>query len=76
MLKKRGDEFIADMKAQHVKGHADMREQTAEAVDATISEQRADITRLQNKDRQHFVKSLAEAMKEVTSLRHKYHELD
>ena len=36
MLKKREDELITDMCSRLVKGHAEIRKQTAEAVEATI----------------------------------------
>ena len=58
MLKKREDELITDMRNQLVKAHEEIRKQTAEAVEAAISDQRAEITRLE-KGSQHFVDSLA-----------------
>ncbi len=68
MLRKREDEFITHMRSQLLKGHAAVRKQTAEVVEAAVSDQRAGITRLET-DRQHFVESLAETMNEVTRLR-------
>ena len=38
MLKAREDELITDMRSQLVKGHADMRKQTAEVVEAVVSD--------------------------------------
>ena len=36
MLRKREDELITDMRSQLVKGHADMRKQTVEAVASSV----------------------------------------
>ena len=53
-----------------VKGHVEIHKQI-EAVDAVVSELKADIARLEG-DRRHFALSLVDAMNEVTSLRNKY----
>ena len=37
LLKKRETELLTDMKVQFMKGHAEMRRQTAEAVEAVVS---------------------------------------
>ena len=42
LLKKREAELLADMKVQLLKGHAEMRRQTAEAVEAAVSHQKAE----------------------------------
>ena len=65
LLKKREDELITDMRQQFVKGHAEMRRQTAEVVESSLSEHRAEITCLEQ-DKQLFVNALAEYMNEVT----------
>ena len=49
-------------------GHAEMRKRTAEAVELSLDEHRAEVTRLEE-DRQHFVTALAESMNEVNRLR-------
>ena len=51
-----------------------MRRQTAEAVESSLSEHRAEITLLEQ-DTQHFVNALAESMNEVTRLRSKHPDL-
>ena len=61
---------MTDMRKQLAKGHADMRRQTAEDVESSLPEHRAEITRLEEY-RQHFVDALVEAMNEVTRLRNK-----
>ena len=70
LLKKREAELLADMKVQLLKGHAEMRRQTVEAVEAAVSNQKAEIVRLEG-DCRHFSSSLADAMNEVTTLRNK-----
>ena len=59
LLKKREAELLADMKVQLLKGHAEMRRQTAEAVEAAVSSQKADIVRLEG-DCRHCSSSLAD----------------
>ena len=48
-----------------------MRKRTAEAVELSLAEHRAEVARLAE-DRQHFVNALAESMNEVTRLRNKH----
>ena len=74
LLKKREDELITDMRQQLVQGHADMRRQTVEVVESSLSEHSADITSLEH-DNQHFVNALAESTNEVTRLRDKHQDL-
>ena len=74
VLKKLEDELIADMRSQLVKGHAEMRRKTAEAVGTAMADQRAEITRPE-KDSQHFADPLAETMNEVTRLRNKHQDV-
>jgi hypothetical protein len=68
MLKKREDELIVDMRNQLVNGHAEVRRQTAQDVESSIFEHRAEITRLEE-DRQQVVNSLADSMNEVARSR-------
>ena len=42
LLKKREAELLADMKVQLLKGHAEMRRQTVEAVEAAVSNRKAE----------------------------------
>ena len=51
-----------------------MRRQTAEVVESSLSEHRAEITRLEQ-DKQHFVNAFAESMNEVTRMRNKRQDL-
>ena len=73
LLKKREGELLADMKIQLVKGHAKMRRQTAEAVEAVVSSQKAEIVLLEG-DCRHFSSSLADAMNAVHVFRNKYED--
>ena len=54
MLKTREEELLADMKAQIVRGHADV-----EAVESAVVGLRTELTRAEC-DRQHFATSLAQ----------------
>ena len=67
--------FLADAKIQLGKGHAEMKKQTAEAVETAVARLKADIARVE-RDRQHFVSSLADAMNEITHLRNNYKDYD
>ena len=58
------------MTVQLLKGHAEMRRQTVEAVEAAVSHQKAEIVRLEC-DCRHFSSSLADVMNEVNTLRNK-----
>ena len=73
MLKRREDELITSMRSQLVKGHAQMKRQTAEAVEAAVASQKSEITGLEG-DCQHFSTSRAQVMNEVTALRNKYED--
>ena len=73
LLKRREDELSTEMRQQLVKGHVDMRRQTAEAVELYCSEHHAEVARLEE-DKQHFVNALAESMNEVTRLRSKHQD--
>ena len=75
MLKKREEELLRDTKAQLVKGHAEMKRQTVEVVEAAVVGLKTDVARAEG-DRQHFASSLVDAMNEVTSLRNKYADYD
>ena len=46
-LKKREEELLTDMKNQLVKGYAEMKKQSAEAVEAAVESQRSEIKRLE-----------------------------
>ena len=61
------------MKNQLVKGYAEMKKQSAEAVEAAVESHRLEIKRLEG-DCNHFSASLADAMNEVTTLRNKYQD--
>ena len=61
------------MKNQLMKGHAEIKKQTAEAVEAAVESHRLEIKRLEG-DCNHFSASLADAMNEVTTLRNKYQD--
>ena len=63
------------MKTQVIKGHAEMRKPTNESVENSRSHLKAEI-RAVKEDRQHFVESLAVAMKEVNCLRGKYEDFE
>ena len=71
--KKREGELLADMKIQLVKGHAEMRRQTAEAVDAGAAGQNAEIICLEG-DCRRFSTSLADVLNEVSARRNKYED--
>ena len=73
LLKKRETELLADMKVQLLKGHAEMRRQTAEAVEAAASHQKAEMMRLEG-DCSHVLSFLADVMNEVNTLRNKYED--
>ena len=61
------------MTVQLLKGHAEMRRQTVEAVEAAVSHQKAEHVRLEG-DCRHFSSSLADVMNEVNTLRNKYED--
>ena len=61
------------MQAGLVRGHAEMRKQTAEAVESAVVGLKAELTRAEG-DRQHFATSLANTMNEVTALRNKHED--
>ena len=73
LLKMREAELLANMNVQLRKGHAEMRRQTAQAVEAAVSHQKAEIVRL-GIDCRHFSSSFADVMNEVNSLRNKYED--
>ena len=71
ILKNREGELLPEMKSQLLKGHADMRRQTAEAVEAAVASPKSATTRLEG-DCTHFSTSLAQVMNEVAPFRNKY----
>ena len=71
MPKTREAELLADMKAQFVKGHAEMKRQTVEAVESAVVGLKTDLARAEGVC-QRRASFLADAMNAVSSLRHKY----
>ena len=63
------------MKTQVIQCHAELRKQTNEFVESSMSSLKAEIREAKD-DRQHCVESLADAMNEVTCVRNNYEDFE
>ena len=62
---------MGEMRTQLYKGHAEMKQQTVEAVELAVAELKGEIACIDD-DRRQAVSSLSDAMNELTSLRWNY----
>ncbi|MFM7985987.1 MAG: hypothetical protein ACKPKO_42400, partial [Candidatus Fonsibacter sp.] len=74
-IKANNDEFMSELKFNLTRGFGELKKTHAAEIQ-TIKLERDDTVAHLEVDRQHYVKSLAESMNEITQLRNRHNDFD